>query len=145
VQLKSALERARMEKLDLVEIAPNANPPVCKILDHGKYLYEKEKKRKRDAKKQSSGQLKEIKFTPTISDNDYKFKLKKAIDFLKNNHKIKFSVYFRGRQLAHLDFGYNLLNRVKDDLKEIAKVENQPYREGRNLTMIVGNIKSSGK
>ncbi len=143
--LNSALERARIEGLDLVEIAPNANPPVCKILDYGKYLYEKEKKRKKHLKRQSSIQLKEIKFTPTISDHDYNFKLKNAITFLESNNKVKFSVHFRGRELAHTDFGYNLLNRVKEDLKEIAKVEGPPSREGRNLIMIVRAIKDSGK
>ena len=131
--------------LDLVEVSPNANPPVCKIMDFGTYYYKKERKMREARKNQHIVQTKEIKFTPNTEDHDMDFKLKHAIKFLTQHNKVKFTVRFRGRQLAHKDMGFDLLNEVIDKLNEIIDVESKPVSEGRTISMIVAPKKDIDK
>ena len=123
--------------LDLVEIAPNADPPVCKILDFGKYKYEEQKKKNEAKKKQKVIEVKEIKFRPSIDDHDYDVKMRSMHKFIGEGDKVKVTMRFRGRELALQELGMNVLMRVKDDLDEIAKVEQFPRMEGRQMTMVV--------
>jgi translation initiation factor IF-3 len=123
--------------LDLVEIAPNADPPVCKILDSGKYKYEEQKKKNEAKKKQKVIEVKEIKLRPSIDDHDYDVKMRSVTKFIGEGDKVKVTMRFRGRELAHQEIGMNVLMRVKDDLDTIAKVEQFPRMEGRQLTMVV--------
>ncbi|MBV8776757.1 MAG: translation initiation factor IF-3 [Alphaproteobacteria bacterium] len=132
-----ALEMAVDAGLDLVEIAPNADPPVCKILDFGKYKYEEQKKKNEAKKKQKVIEVKEIKFRPSIDDHDYDVKMRSMQKFIGEGDKVKVTMRFRGRELAHQEIGMNVLMRVKDDLDEIAKVEQFPRMEGRQMTMVV--------
>ncbi len=131
------MKRASIAKLDLVEVSPNAKPPVCKILDFGKYHYQKERKARDAKKKQHTMQLKEIKFGPNTEEHDYQFKLKNTYKFLKHHDKVKLTVRFRGRQLAHKELGYNVLNKLKEDLKEIADVDKDISNEARTISMIL--------
>jgi len=128
-----ALRLAEEEGLDLVEVAPNANPPVCKIMDYGKYKYELAKKEKSTKKKQVSMHVKEIRMRPKIEEHDYEFKTKHARKFLEAGNKVKATVIFRGRELAHQEFGRELLNRFIEDLSDIAKVVREPVMEGRQM------------
>ncbi len=128
-----ALRLAEEEGLDLVEVAPNANPPVCKIMDYGKYKYELAKKEKSTKKKQMSMHVKEIRMRPKIEEHDYEFKTKHARKFLEAGNKVKATVIFRGRALAHQEFGRELLNRFIEDLSDIAKVVREPVMEGRQM------------
>jgi translation initiation factor IF-3 len=128
-----ALQRAIEEKLDLVEVAPNAEPPVCRIMDYGKFKYEKAKKLKEAKKKQHISHLKEIKMHPKIEDHDYNFKLDHARKFLFRGDRVKATIVFRGREIAHLDFGKILLERLKNDLTDLATVELSCKMEGRNM------------
>lgn len=137
MQVKKALELAMDKGLDLVEIAPTAKPPVCKILDFGKYLYELSKKEKISKKKQHTVVVKEIRMRPKTDTHDLDFKLKHARSFLEQKHKVKFTVQFRGRELAYKEFGENLLDRVEEVLSDIAKTEGPRKFEGRNMTMIM--------
>lgn len=130
---QDALRRANEEKLDLVEVAPNAEPPVCRIMDYGKFKYEKAKKLKEAKKKQHISHLKEIKMHPKIEDHDYNFKLDHARKFLFRGDRVKATIVFRGREIAHLDFGKNLLERLKNDLVDLATVELSCKMEGRNM------------
>jgi len=123
--------------LDLVEIAPNADPPVCKILDFGKYKYEEQKKKNEAKKKQKVIEVKEIKLRPSIDDHDYDVKMRSVTKFIGEGDKVKVTMRFRGRELAHQELGMDVLMRVKDDLDAIAKVEQFPRMEGRQLTMVV--------
>ncbi|HTZ38404.1 MAG TPA: translation initiation factor IF-3 [Stellaceae bacterium] len=132
-----AIEMAADAGLDLVEIAPNADPPVCKILDFGKYKYEEQKKKNEAKKKQKVIEVKEIKFRPSIDDHDYDVKMRSMHKFIGEGDKVKVTMRFRGRELAHQELGMNVLMRVKDDLDEIAKVEQFPRMEGRQMTMVV--------
>ena len=132
-----ALAMAADAGLDLVEIAPGADPPVCKILDYGKYKYEEQKKKNEARKKQKIIEVKEIKLRPNIDDHDYEVKRRSMIKFIEEGDKVKVTMRFRGRELAHQDLGMNVLNRVKDDLEGIAKVEQMPRMEGRQMTMVV--------
>ena len=132
-----ALAMAADAGLDLVEIAPGADPPVCKILDYGKYKYEEQKKKNDARKKQKIIEVKEIKLRPNIDDHDYEVKRRSMIKFIEEGDKVKVTMRFRGRELAHQDLGMNVLNRVKDDLEGIAKVEQMPRMEGRQMTMVV--------
>jgi translation initiation factor IF-3 len=132
-----ALDMAAEAGLDLVEIAPNADPPVCKILDFGKYKYEEQKKKNEARKKQKVIEVKEIKLRPSIDDHDYDVKMRSVTKFIGEGDKVKVTMRFRGRELAHQEIGMNVLMRVKDDLDEIAKVEQFPRMEGRQLTMVV--------
>jgi translation initiation factor IF-3 len=133
-----ALDMAADAGLDLVEIAPNADPPVCKILDFGKFKYEEQKKKNEARKKQKIIEVKEIKLRPSIDDHDYAVKMRSMNKFIEEGDKVKVTMRFRGRELAHQELGMNVLMRVKDDLDTIAKVEQMPRMEGRQMTMVVG-------
>jgi len=137
VQRTEALAMAADAGLDLVEIAPNADPPVCKILDFGKYKYEEQKKKNEARKKQKVIEVKEIKLRPSIDDHDYDVKKKSMFKFIDEGDKVKVTMRFRGRELAHQDLGMNVLMRVRDDLDEIAKVEQFPRMEGRQMIMVL--------
>lgn len=123
--------------LDLVEVSPNAEPPVCKILDAGKYKYELQKKANEARKKQKVIDIKEIKLRPTIGQHDYEIKLRQVREFLSEGDKVKFTLRFRGREMAHQDIGYQLMMRVQKDIEEIAKVEQSPKLEGKQMIMMV--------
>ena len=132
-----ALEMAADAGLDLVEVAPNADPPVCKILDFGKFKYEEQKKKNEARKKQKIIEVKEIKLRPSIDIHDYAVKMRSMNKFIEEGDKVKVTMRFRGRELAHQELGMNVLMRVKDDLDGIAKVEQTPRMEGRQMTMVV--------
>jgi translation initiation factor IF-3 len=123
--------------LDLVEISPNAKPPVCKVMDYGKYIYEQSKKEKINKKKQHTIVVKEIRMRPKTDKHDLEFKVKHAREFLEQKNKVKFTVQFRGRELAYKEFGRQLLVRVQEMLEDVAKTENPIKSEGRNMTMIL--------
>ena len=131
------LHLAQQEELDLIEISPNANPPVCKIIDMGKYKYNLQKKANKAKKKQKSLDLKEIKLRPVTKIHDYNFKIKNAQKFLSKGNKVKFTVKFRGREMQHHYLGMELLNRVQDDTKKLGKLELSPKFEGRQMTMVI--------
>ena len=136
VSIREALRHADEAELDLVEISPNAEPPVCRILDFSKYYFQKEKKAKEARKRQHEVEVKEIKYGPNTEDHDYGFKKNNAIKFLKQHNKVKFTVRFRGRQMAHKELGFNLLERIKADLAHIADVDLEPVSD-RNLLSLV--------
>ena len=135
--LAEALSRAAEAHLDLVEVAPQANPPVCRIMDYGKFKYLQSKKTQEARKKQTVIQVKEVKFRPKIEDHDVAFKVKNIRRFLAQKDKIKVSLIFRGREIAHPQIGIDLLKRVAAELEDIGTVEQTPKIEGRNLTMII--------
>lgn len=134
VTLTEALEKAETSELDLVEIAPSATPPVCRIMDYGKYLFEQSKRFKNKAKQIH---LKEIKFRPVTDIGDYNVKVRKALDFLKDGDKVKFTVRFRGREIDYQGLGMEILQRAANDLKEHGTVEQSPKIEGRQITMVI--------
>ncbi len=136
---REALEKAEEAGVDLVEISPNAEPPVCRIMDYGKFLYEKSKSQKEQKKKQKVVQVKEIKFRPGTDEGDYQVKLRNLIRFLEDGDKAKVTLRFRGREMAHQQIGLEMLNRIKADLEELASVESFPSRiEGRQMIMVLG-------
>ena len=135
--IEKALLKAEQKGLDLVEISPNSSPPVCKIIDFGKYRFEIEKKKKLNKKKQHVVQLKEIRLRPQISDHDLLTKLTKAQKFLANGAKLKFTVMFRGREMARMDVGFKLLERVSEVLEDVAKIDKAPETEGRRMTQMM--------
>ncbi len=137
VETQAALELAQAAGLDLVEIAPNSNPPVAKILDYGKYKYQAQKKAAEARKKQKVVEVKEIKLRPMIDDHDYDVKMRSMKRFFEEGDKVKVTLRFRGREMAHQELGTKLLNRVKDDVEPIAKVESEPRYEGRQMIMIL--------
>ncbi|MDX1576087.1 MAG: translation initiation factor IF-3 [Kiloniellales bacterium] len=137
VPIGEALARAEETGLDLVEISPNADPPVCKILDYGKLKYEEQKKRNIARKKQKIIEVKEIKMRPNIDVHDYDFKMRAIHRFLGEGDKVKVTMRFRGREMAHQEIGMQVLERVRDDLEELAKVEQTPKMEGRQMTMVM--------
>jgi translation initiation factor IF-3 len=137
VSLREAQELADEAGVDLVEISPNAEPPVCRIMDYGKFLFDKAKAQKEQKKKQKQIQVKEIKFRPGTDENDYQVKLRNLKRFLEDGDKAKVTLRFRGREMAHQSLGMNLLNRIKDDLAEIAVVEAFPKMEGRQAVMVL--------
>jgi translation initiation factor IF-3 len=137
VARNEALTMAANAGLDLVEIAPNADPPVCKILDFGKYKYEEQKKKNEARKKQKVIEVKEIKLRPGIDDHDYEVKRRSMVKFIEEGDKVKVTMRFRGRELAHQELGMDVLMRVRDDLDEIAKIEQIPRMEGRQMTMVM--------
>ncbi len=137
VKLKEALKKAEDKDLDLVEISPTAEPPVCRILDFSKYYYQKEKKVKEARKKHHEVEIKEIKFGPNTEEHDFNFKKTNAIKFLKQHNKVKFTVRFRGRQMAHKELGYDVLERLKNDLQQIADPDNDPVSDRNLLSMIM--------
>ena len=137
VSTEDALQRAADAGLDLVEVAGNAEPPVCKILDYGKLKYETQKKEAEARKKQKVIHIKEIKMRPTIDDNDYDVKMRNVRRFLDEGDKVKVTMRFRGRELAHQELGAQVLDRVRTDLGELAKVESMPRMEGRQMVMVI--------
>ena len=134
---QEAINIARQEGLDLIEISPNANPPVCKIIDIGKYKYDLQKKANKAKKKQKIINLKEIKLRPVTEIHDYNFKIKNAQKFLTKGDKVKFTVQFRGREMQHTNLGHKLMERIIDDTTNLGKVEIKPKFEGRQMIMIV--------
>jgi translation initiation factor IF-3 len=137
VGIRDALVAAEEAGLDLVEISPNAEPPVVKILDFGKFKYEAQKKAAEARKKQKIIDIKEIKLRPNIDDNDYNIKMRNARRFIEEGDKVKVTMRFRGREMAHQDLGMNVLMRVRDELDEMAKVEQMPRLEGRQMVMVL--------
>jgi bacterial translation initiation factor 3 (bIF-3) len=132
---------ANERELDLVKIAPNANPPVCKIMDYGKYLYERSKRDKEAKKKQTVIDVKEVRLSPKIEEHDFNFKAKNAIRFLQDGDKVKISIRFRGREIAYASLGREVLDRFADTVKEYGKVEKPPVMEGRTMSMILVPLK----
>ncbi|MBE1284779.1 MAG: translation initiation factor IF-3 [Rhodobacteraceae bacterium] len=140
VRPAQALDMAFEAGLDLVEISPNANPPVCKIMDYGKYKYEQQKRESEARKKQKIIEVKEVKFRPNTDTHDYEVKMRNVFKFLENGDKVKVTLRFRGREMAHQNLGRELLERVAEDIKEIGKVENMPKMEGRQMVMMIGPL-----
>ncbi len=136
-----ALEVAKKEELDLVEVSPNAVPPVCRILDYGKFLYEQDKKAKISKKKQHTVQVKGVRFSSKIGEHDYLFKLKHIEKFIEKGNKVKVWVFFRGREITHQEIGKEILDRIAEDLKEITNVEQSGAMEGRMMTMLLAPTK----
>ncbi len=137
VSIEDGIARAIEAGLDLVEIAPNSDPPVCKILDFGKYKYQAQKKAAEARKKQRTVEIKEIKMRPNIDIHDYGVKMRAIVRFFEEGDKVKVTLRFRGREMAHQDLGMQLLNRVKEDTIELAKVESEPKLEGRQMVMVL--------
>ena len=137
VSLREGLDMAVEVGLDLVEVSPTADPPVCKILDFGKYKYEIQKKKNEARKKQKVIDIKEIKLRPNIDDNDYNIKMRNMRNFLVNGDKVKITLRFRGREMAHQDLGVRVLDRVREGLDDLAKVEQFPKMEGRQMVMVM--------
>jgi len=137
VDTPAALQRAMDVGLDLVEVSPNADPPVCKIIDHGKLKYQEQKKRNEARKKQKTIDVKEIKLRPNIDTHDYDVKMRNARRFIDDGDKVKVTLRFRGREMAHQDLGAQVLERVRTELDEIAKVEQMPKMEGRQMVMVI--------
>ena len=137
VKTEAAIEIAVGAGLDLVEVSPNTQPPVCKILDYGKYKYQQQKKKAEAKKKQKVVEIKEIKMRPNIDDHDYQVKVKAMKRFFEDGDKVKVTLRFRGREMAHQDRGADLLQRVQNDFEEIAKVEQFPKKEGRQIMMVM--------
>ena len=137
INTNKAISMAKEEGLDLIEIAPNAKPPVCKIIDMGKYKYEAQKKANKAKKRQKKIELKEIKLRPVTEAHDYNFKLKNALKFLSKGDKVKFTIRFKGRELQHSNLGHDLMNKIQEDIKLAGKVEMNPKFEGRQMIMVI--------
>lgn len=140
VSIHEALKAAEEAGLDLVEISPGAEPPVCKILDYGKYKYEQQKKAAEARKKQKTVDIKEVKIRPGIEDHDYGVKMRNARRFLEEGDKVKVTMRFRGREMAHQDIGQKLLEKMKMELAPVSKVEMEPKMEGRQIIMVLGPV-----
>ena len=136
VGLQQALDSAREKTMDLVEISPDAEPPVCKIMDYGKHVFDLKKKTAMQRKKQKQTQVKEMKFRPGTDEGDYQIKLRNVTRFLENGDKAKITLRFRGREMAHQDLGIAMVKRIEHDLEDIAQVEQYPKLEGRQMTMV---------
>lgn len=141
VNIRAALQMAEEAGLDLVEIAPTAQPPVCRIMDYGKFKYQEAKKAHEAKLKQKQVQVKEIKLRPGTDENDYQIKLRNMIKFLEEGDKVKVTLRFRGREMAHQEFGMRQLERIKTDLEAVGAVEQMPKMEGRQMIMIIGPAK----
>ena len=137
INTNKAISMAKEEGLDLIEIAPNAKPPVCKIIDMGKYKYEAQKKANKAKKRQKKIELKEIKLRPVTEAHDYNFKLKNALKFLSKGDKVKFTIRFKGRELQHSNLGHDLMNKIQEDIKLAGKVEMNPKFDGRQMIMVI--------
>ena len=137
LNLSDAINKAKNEALDLIEIAPNAKPPVCKIMDMGKYKYDAQKKANKAKKKQKKIELKEIKLRPVTEVHDYNFKIKNAQKFLSKGDKVKFTIRFKGRELMHSNLGSDLMNRIQEDIKLVGKVEMNPKFDGKQMIMVI--------
>lgn len=140
VSFEEALQTAQAAKLDLVEIAPDAKPPVCKIMDYGKHLFELKKQQAAQRKKQKQTQVKEMKFRPGTDEGDYQIKLRNLIRFLEHGDKAKVTLRYRGREMAHQEIGMEMLKRIEKDLEELGQVEQFPKMEGRQLTMVIAPL-----
>ena len=140
METEDALQLARQEGLDLVEVAPNAKPPVCKLLDYGRYKYQLEKKRRSAKKKQHTTKLKEIRLRPKIGRHDLETKLRHAREFLAEGHRVQFNMYFRGRELGAMDFGRDVLRQVVESMEDVAKVERDIEREGRRVKVCLAPL-----
>ena len=134
---RDALEKAQELGLDLVEVSPNADPPVCKIMDYGKFIYQKDKALQTARRKQKQIQVKEVKFRPGTDEADYRTKLKKLTEFLEDGDKIKVTVRYRGREMRHQELGFELIERIRNELEELAQVEQAPKLEGRQTIMVM--------
>lgn len=141
MSLRSARQIAEERHMDLVEVAPNGKPPVCRIMNYGKYRYEQQKREKEAKKKQKVLIMKEVKLRPNIEDHDFYVKMKAAQRFLSEGSKVKVTIMFRGREMSHPELGRDLLMRFADELKETARVEKEPKIEGRNMTMVIAAVK----
>ncbi len=139
--VNQALEKAYESGLDLVEVSPNAEPPVCKILDYGKYKYNQQKKANQAKKKQKIQETKEIKIRPNIDTHDLQVKMRNVHKFLDNGDKVKFTLRFRGREMAHKELGMNLLNDIREELADKVKIDHEPKFEGRQVVMVVSPAK----
>jgi translation initiation factor IF-3 len=137
LSMRDALQRAYGVGLDLVEISPNAEPPVCKILDFGKFKYEQQKKKNEAKKKQKVIEIKEIKVRPNIDENDYQVKLRAMKSFIGEGDKVKVTLRFRGREMAHQDIGVKVLERIRDDMEQLTKIEQMPRMENRQMVMVL--------
>jgi translation initiation factor IF-3 len=137
IDTRDAIEKAGDFGLDLVEVQPNAEPPVCKILDYGKFKYEAQKRANEARKKQKTIEVKEIKFRPNIDEHDYQVKMRNVTKFLNGGDKVKVTLRFRGREMAHQELGANVLARVREETEELAKVEAMPKMEGRQMVMVL--------
>jgi translation initiation factor IF-3 len=140
---RDAIAKAMSESLDLVEISPNAEPPVCKIMDYGKYLYQKDKAQQAARKKQKQVQVKEIKFRPTTEDGDYGTKLRAIQGFLEDGDKVKIVIRYKGREMSHQELGFEVISRLKTDLEQLAIIEQNPKMEGRQAVMVLAPKKKS--
>jgi len=140
-----ALKMARGQGLDLVEVSPTANPPVCRIINYGKYLYQQSKRQHEARKHQKSIELKEVKFRPQTSEHDFDVKRNHIVDFLKEGDKVKATIMFKGRQMAHRELGWNMMQRLIEEVGEIGIVESRPRQEGPNLTAVLAPKKTGGK
>jgi translation initiation factor IF-3 len=145
IKTPEALSYAQERNLDLVEVAPDARPPVCRVLDYSKYKYEQEQKQKQARKHQQSVNIREIKFRPKIAQHDYDTKKGHVVRFLKDRNKVKITIMFRGREVTHPERGVMILERLAEDLGELAIVEQRPIQDGRNMTMLLGPGKSAGQ
>ncbi|MGE4500461.1 MAG: translation initiation factor IF-3 [Hydrogenovibrio sp.] len=141
VSIEEALEIARDAELDLVEISAKSSPPVCRIMDYGKYVYQQQKKKHEAKKKQKQVQVKEVKFRPGTEEGDYQVKMRNLTKFLEKGDRVKVTIWFRGREITHKELGMRMLERVRDDIQDIATVEQMPKMEGRQLQMMVAPIK----
>ena len=137
ITITEAVSRAKEDGLDLIEIAPNAKPPVCKIMDMGKYKYDQQKKANKAKKKQKKIELKEIKLRPVTETHDYNFKLKNALKFLSKGDKVKFTIRFKGREMQHSNLGHDLMNKIKEDIVSHGKVELNPKFDGKQIIMVI--------
>jgi translation initiation factor IF-3 len=140
---EDALRHAEEQGLDLVEVAPDAKPPVCRIMDYGKYRYQQSKRLQQAKKKQTIISVKEIKLRPKTEEHDYQFKTKHVRRFLQDGHKAKVTIMFRGREMAHVELGRRILDRIATDMEDICIVEQMPKQEGRNMSMVLGPRSSS--
>jgi translation initiation factor IF-3 len=141
VPTRDAIQRAIQAGLDLIEVSPNAEPPVCKILDYGKYKYEQQKKKHEAKKKQKTVDIKEVKFRPMIGEHDYQIKMKQVHKFLGAGNKVKISLRFRGREMAHQDLGMKIFERIQEEIVDIGAPENKPKLEGRQIIMMIAPTK----
>lgn len=137
VSIQKALEIANQSELDLVEVAPSANPPVCRVMDFSKFKYDQEKKEREAKKHQKQGRLKEVRLKPNIDEHDYQIKLKQTIGFLKRKDKVKITLFFRGRQIEHMDLGRKLLDRFIIDTQNDGQVEKEPTLEGKVVSLVL--------
>lgn len=137
IPVKEALTRARSVNLDLVEVSPNSRPPVCRIMDYGKFKYEQSKKARQAKKKQHTVQMRAMRYRPKTDEHDYQFKTRHVREFLLQGSKVKVFVMFSGREMAHTELGHKILNRVVEELEDISAVEQEPKLEGRRLTMVL--------